>query len=1180
MDALNPHVPRKLMESLPTLIDAAGIGFWRRELNTGITEYSDIVLRMLDVDAEMLRSEPDGFRARIYKPDRDIVLQHEKAVLDGIAEGHEAFFRMLRGNGEPQWVREVCVVTRTDGEGNPIEMSGIIRDINKLLRMSKTPDGAERRREYIAHLVGLGAWEWDIQSDYVTFNDDFQPLLGLAPEELDGPTEKLMEFIHPEDYPQFMGGLRSCTERGNDVYTQELRLRGMDGNYVWVLFIAGVAERDAGGSAVRICGGMLNIDKSIRAERELRNALSEKDRQSRFLEQEVERAVNRMEQARKVTAAMFEANPNIKLLFDRDLRLIECNTQAVMLFGYGTEGELMADFDGMVDRHMVAVDRDGRTAMSFRARLDAAARSGYHESEMDLKIREGVLPLSVILKRIPYEDSYAVIAYFTDQSALRETQEDLVRRGALLQSVNKIAADLVTANPEDLDSTIRRSLAVIGSATGVCHCYIWENYQAGGNDYARPIFSWTDDDYTDAGRDTDVLPAVDYEDIPRWKEAVMNRATIKGSVRASTDREHEHVCLMNTRSYLIVPIFVHSHPWGFIGIDDCREDRQFSGVEENALQSAGILIVSSLLRNKSTAGLLHARNELLVQERLLRTVSEVARLLLRTDMSDAQTAIHRALMMLGSCVGATRVSVWCNTENPGGPLIGERIAAWVQGQPLGEESQRVTIDYESYLPEWASGTENREDYNLPLRLMNDKIRSLPLLAGCKTLLLIPLTIHGRFWGFVAFTRHSEERVFTEVECDILHSGSMLAASAIVRDDSNRSLRKAKENAEASMRAKSEFLSRMSHEIRTPMNAVIGMTSLARKSGDMTRIEYCLDKIESSSRQLLGIINDVLDMSKIDANKLEIVNAPFEFETMLEKVLNVIQVKMNEKRQRFRLERPAPFPRKMVSDELRLSQVLINLLSNAVKFTPDLGTITLRVSETPDETDASTLCLEVSDTGIGIAPEKLPLIFQSFEQGDGSITRQYGGTGLGLAICKRIVTLMGGEIEVDSRPEEGACFTVKVGVRWGDLTRKPAVAEQSNKPEDEERGAPADWRGKCVLIVDDIEINREIVAGILEETGIEIDGAEDGRQAIERFTAAPERYGLILMDVQMPVMDGLTATRAIRASGLPRCGTIPIIAMTANAFKEDERACLEAGMNGHIAKPFNEENIRKELMGHL
>ncbi len=519
---------------------------------------------------------------------------------------------------------------------------------------------------------------------------------------------------------------------------------------------------------------------------------------------------------------------------------------------------------------------------------------------------------------------------------------------------------------------------------------------------------------------------------------------------------------------------------------------------------------------------------------------------------------------------------------------------------------------------------------------------------------------------------------------------------------------AKEEAQASSKAKSEFLSRMSHEIRTPMNAIIGMTQIARKSDDISKIQYCLEKVDNTSKQLLDIINDVLDMSKIEADKFEISSNEFSFEKMISRILNVIQVKTDEKYQTFNYACKKTFTRNMISDDLRLSQVLINLLSNAAKFTPEQGTISLTVTETTIDADNSVIHFLVKDNGIGMSDEDKLHLFKTFEQADGGIARKYGGTGLGLAISQKIVNLMGGKISVVSNPNEGSCFSFDIHVRWGKQCIEPtknaientdllilvvddnkddlvyftnvlsdfslhcdlassgstaiemaALAFEANKPYDiifldlntpdingietakklqqimgdectivkisamdttdyydelavlgltkmlvkpvyppalldtivtcvprsrvkKEISAEAtcNWQGKHLLLVEDIDINREIVISILEITGIEIDCACDGIEALEKLQSNSEKYSLILMDVQMPKMDGLTATREIRAMSQRYASEVPIVAMTANAFKEDIQTCINAGMNGHIAKPINVEELVSTIATYL
>ena len=396
----------------------------------------------------------------------------------------------------------------------------------------------------------------------------------------------------------------------------------------------------------------------------------------------------------------------------------------------------------------------------------------------------------------------------------------------------------------------------------------------------------------------------------------------------------------------------------------------------------------------------------------------------------------------------------------------------------------------------------------------------------------------------------------------------------------KELEEARIAAEAASVAKSEFLSRMSHEIRTPMNAIIGMTQIAQNSGEPERVMSCLDKIDAASEHLLALINDILDISKIEANKLELQNTTFDLGGCIENIRVMIAVRAEEKKQTFSLRFSDTLPGYLVGDELRLTQVIINLLGNAIKFTPENGSISLDISERGRENGECVLEVRVSDNGIGITPEHQSKLFTPFEQGDGSITREYGGTGLGLAICKYIVELMGGGIWVESVLGEGSMFAFSVRMRISDEeayrrsgTAKNAVGEVS--------AAGVDNLSEfTILLVEDVEINREIVFAMLEDTHARIDFAENGAIAVEMFAAAPDLYDIILMDMQMPVMDGLEATRRIRALDAERAGSIAIVAMTANVFKEDVDKCLAAGMNDHIAKPIDSDLLLEKLIHYL
>jgi len=397
-----------------------------------------------------------------------------------------------------------------------------------------------------------------------------------------------------------------------------------------------------------------------------------------------------------------------------------------------------------------------------------------------------------------------------------------------------------------------------------------------------------------------------------------------------------------------------------------------------------------------------------------------------------------------------------------------------------------------------------------------------------------------------------------------------------------SLREAAEQeAQNASHAKGEFLSHMSHEIRSPLNAVIGMINIASDAEDLPTVKRYLEKASSASKYVLGVINDILDMSKIEANKLELSNGEFDFGNMLANILDVANVRAGEKHQNITVNVNENVPSSLIGDDLRLSQVITNLLTNAIKFTPESGKIELNVEKLDEKDGELTLRIEVADSGIGISPEQQKKLFTSFNQADSSITKNFGGTGLGLAISKRIVELMQGTIWIESELNKGSKFIFTIKVKKGkENAGKVILKASSTGTPTGTKASDFNFKGYTILVAEDMAFNREVLAKYLEKTGITIDFAENGKIAVSMFAEHPDRYNLIFTDVHMPEMDGVEATKAIRALELKQAKDIPIIAMTADAFKEDIEKCLSAGMNDHIAKPVVPKAIYAKLKSYL
>jgi len=739
----------------------------------------------------------------------------------------------------------------------------------------------------------------------------------------------------------------------------------------------------------------------------------------------------------------------------------------------------------------------------------------------------------------------------------------------------------------------------------------------------------------------------------------------------------------------------------------CDRDDEMGDLARNILGMQNQLKANNL-------DLISNAKELERRDTMLQTINSVASLLLQSEIDEFSSVLKRCMGMMTQAVNSDRMRLWKNYRVDG-KLYCTQLSEWSDGaEPQQGSAHTVAVSYEETLPGWEEKLSHGQCINSIMRNMSQKEQERFVPQGILSILIVPVFLRGEFWGFVGFNDCHKERLYTANEESILKSGSLLIASSLLRNEMTLGLRDgavkleaALEKAQAANHAKSNFLSNMSHEMRTPMNAIIGMTMIGKSAADIDKKDYAFEKIEGASNHLLGVINDVLDMSKIEANKFDLSLDEFNFEKMLQKVINIITFRLDEKHQHFSVYLDPRIPQFFTGDDQRLAQVITNLLSNSVKFTPEQGSIRLDVRFIGEENGFCTIQVDVTDTGIGISEEQQSRLFTSFVQAEGSTSRKFGGTGLGLAISKRIVELMGGKIWIRSKLGSGSTFSFNVqlkrgvekeanpllsGVDWShiriltvdddpemreyfthiteqlglkcdtagsgeealrlvnsgdpynlffvdwkmpvmsgvelsreikahspgksviimisafewneiekeartagvdDFLPKPLLPStvaacinkylglKDSKATEEETGGNLDvtFPGSRLLLAEDVEINREIVEAMLEPLEIRIDFAVDGREAVRMFKESDGAYDLIFMDLQMPEMDGFEATRQIRAMESNE-KQIPIIAMTANVFKEDVEKCLEAGMNSHVGKPLDYDEVIMKLKTYL
>jgi PAS domain S-box-containing protein len=712
------------------------------------------------------------------------------------------------------------------------------------------------------------------------------------------------------------------------------------------------------------------------------------------------------------------------------------------------------------------------------------------------------------------------------ENIVKKRSAEIYTQHALMSVVNKVAVLLLESDADDLAGAMNRGMEMMSQSVKVDRVTVWQNHRKDdGRLYYRLVCQWAGKGLPELVADRDFA----YQDyFPSWEKRFNRGECVNGPIDNMTEAERSQLAPFAVQSVLAIPIFLKSDFWGYVSFDDYHNKRVFPETELNILRSWGLLVVGALQRREIAFNM------------------------------------QRTLTKLRAVINNYKGIIWSvNTDGIITTFNGQYLKkigitpSLLEGADI--ETARSKSKYLNII-EHISGTlsDGSKDWM-------DEIEG-SMFHSCTTPMY---DSEGKIIGVVGSTDDVTEFIRLQ-----------------------RDLEVALKDAKAASNAKSAFLANMSHEIRTPLNAIIGMTTIGKSADELDHKDYCFVKIQNASTHLLGVINDILDMSKIEAGKFQLSPVEFNFEKLVQKVIDVMGFRLDEKKQKFTSRVDGAIPKILIADDQRLTQVITNLIGNAVKFTPEQGSISLDARMMGEEEEVCTIQVSVSDTGIGIGKEQQKHLFDSFQQAESSTTRRFGGTGLGLAISKNIVEMMGGSIKIKSALGKGSTFIFTVQVKRADLNKQGLLDSGV------EAGSKTDncFAGRRILLVEDIEINREIVMALLEPTQIAIDCAVNGVEAVRIFKSEPEKYDMIFMDVQMPEMDGYEATRQIRAIEAENASlefptetpkllserpqSVPIVAMTANVFREDIEKCLEAGMDGHVGKPLDINEVITKLHAFL
>jgi signal transduction histidine kinase/CheY-like chemotaxis protein len=747
----------------------------------------------------------------------------------------------------------------------------------------------------------------------------------------------------------------------------------------------------------------------------------------------------------------------------------------------------------------------------------------------------------------------------TDTILYAEKSRAIELRESNLATIVKISQTYAD-DDGDFDATTATALRLLGEKAGVDRVCVWNNCLRAGEFLTTAVYEWNRPGVagllgTPAATDVQ-WQSFEPEYVAHLANGQCHNGVFANLVKTAYLRER-----FQTRSLFHLPIFHNETFWGSITFDDCERDREFTPAEQNFFRVAGNVVASAVTRNEYEANIIQ-------REAKMRAMGNLAVRFSESDESDD----HRITMVLRTVTGHLGVGqahlfrYRFVDDHLFVRLLGKypEDAADLPAELMTDDGFPVWREY----PEFCAMLLDGDTINGPASDLGGDAQKYGELYKCRSLLHVPLYVNGVLWASLAMEDAQNERYFTTDEESFARAVGTLGINVVARAEMLVVLREANREAQASARAKQDFLAHMSHEMRTPLNAVQGLTYLALRLPEVSdKAREYLQIIRHSSATLLDLVNDLLDTSQISAGKFSLRNDAYNVAELLSETAATNAARIGNKPLELRLTLTPPLPAQLFGDVTRVKQVFNNLLSNAVKYTK-VGAVEWQVAVERDDEDRW-LISRVRDTGIGIKPEDLEKLFVEYTQVDANSNRGVEGTGLGLSLCKKLVESMGGEIAVESVYGKGTVFTVRLRQgAVGDEVLPPATLatlENFSYRLDEDHDAKVEPVAATVLVVDDAAVNLTVAEGMLEYYGITVVCASSGYEALARLQKG-EQFRAIFMDHMMPEMDGVETAERIRALGTDYALHVPIIALTANAMAESRQLFADHGFQAFLAKP--------------